>query len=302
MPAHARIGLRGFFSLVSCLSLSLLILTPGCSSTDGPTETDQHSEVEAALQKAPGETDVFMFMNLGAMRADSKTRTMFEYEDLIESVLFSPISSHINNVDHLMAIGLLNHDTAMSATGNIDSGDMIGALTQMGFERGEYRGIEIWQGQLSQQNEYGDPVWDVAFLPQEVVYGSTEGVRAIIDVITGSAPSLNRSDDHLDVLNRLPSGIAITLTRSDFWPSGKVYTGQRLVGMGLLQTQPTIRGTVAIWKFDTQANAKAVMTEIEDDIREEGGWEYEYTIHVSQDGQYVTAVVNENLSRPLDEP
>ena len=100
-------------------------------------------------------------------------------------------------------------------------------LQHRGWEKGAYRGVEVWQGENGDINE-------IALFEDKITAGGVEAVETAIRVMKGEEESIYDEDDIKDIANKLSDGFIVTIRLQDElslatlmlyevdWPQGDV--------------------------------------------------------------------------------
>ena len=211
------------------------------------------------MKIAPINTDMVTCIDIEAMAEDPDFSYIYDY-------MISYMSSEIDDID--MDVSTVSTfatvetawDYILVLIGDFDLEDVRGTLEYNYFVEGEYRGVEIWANDLSDDA--------VAFIGNMIIYSDKDSVEACIRCHKNEDSSMYDDKDMKSVVDRLPAAIGY-----DVFGSGYMYNVEILAGGTCVQNQQPDDEVLDItgwYKFDSAASAETALEDIEDEF------EYEY--------------------------
>lgn len=247
-------------TLVLLLSLAGLV---GCGGGGGGGTGD----AVAMMDKLPKDTEAFSFVDVKAIRSDKDLDKAFEgLKDDIKSE-FEELGVSVDDVDS-MAQGA----SVTILEGRFDLGNVSKELEDNDYDDDKYKGVEIWEGDLS-----------VALVSASYIVTGEDLYRVedCIDVIKGDDDSLHDDANLQDLVSRLPSGIALSVYPGDY----EEYEGLEAVGYSLVKKAADTMRVTTIYRFEDEGAASASADDIEKDMKEDIEGTTATNVAVTRDGK-----------------
>lgn len=246
--------------------VSLTAATVGCAA-------DEERKVVDMMRKTPGNATFFSFQDVKAMRNDHNLEVLYrDYRNNSEST-FGDYGVDLNDVNHTVSSISFDVEDAgalLILDGDFDLGEVRDRLNSLGFDKDEYRGVEVWKRdrgvEVGERNGAVE-VWKggelVALRDNLVIAGDKHIVRYCIEVIKGEKDSLWDNEDARDVVNRLPDGIMLAY----FAPFGDgLYSGVGASGGSMEKKDEETLKSTQVFMFEDENAARSFAEERRDVI------------------------------------
>jgi hypothetical protein len=173
--------------------------------------------------------------------------------------------------------GFAEYGDVKLITGSFDLGDVRDKLDGRGFDKSEYKDVEVWENSgedvwVALMGNFDGSGW-LALMRNLIVIGREDAVEDCIKVIREGEDSLQDNRDARDVMARLPGGVVM------MWGVGQTFTeiiieeefeGLDAGGMSLgKKDEDTLKAT-AILKFEDEDAAEDATDQIKAHLEEEG--------------------------------
>jgi hypothetical protein len=271
--------------LTLVMLLSLLAVPVGCGSSGGGG-----GEAAVMMEKLPKDSEVFMFMDFAAMRADDGLEELYDGDkEFIESEAWCGVLGiSVEDVDRVACgssnihLGISSDNRVMILEGSFDLGEVKAELAGNSYEPDKYKEVETWENGSS---SFGA----VALVGDScIVVGSTIGsARDCIDVIKGDSESLGDDTDSSRVMRRLPAGLEVSV--------GTVQTtrGNETTGDVLAKKDSSTVRKTTVSLFEDR--------EVADDEMEwvKGQFEEYDNVKVKRDGRFITVTAEMDIESYL---
>jgi len=260
---HKKISLIIAVALLLCLVIAMI----GCTAT---TERG----VVSMLKQLPENTNNFNFTDYKAVLSPSEQEGMSSYFESQYGIYFNDFDYAISCYDDGDYCEIFSGDFDLSKTRN--------NLESLGYNKGEYKGIELWESESK----------SVALKKNLAILGGEDSVRNSIEVIKGERKSLWDNQDIKDLVDRLPDATSI---ESSLYGSGEgvsIYFGGeafRCYGQGISMEMTDEENMKITWVYifndeDTTHNA---VEKMEEEAKPEELVSYD----IYQDGRFMIVTV-----------
>ena len=217
----------------------------------------------------PSDTIKFSYFDLQTMRKDEDLNSLYMYFTLL-NIYARGLGINIGDIDYYVE----NSVTVFG--GDFDIEEVRAALAREGGVKGEYKGIEIWQGIGG-----GRSITTVAISGNKLIFGNKYAVKDCIDVLKGDRKSMYGIKDVKDVIERMPKGIAMKVSKEDFAKNTVVY------GIVLMKENGNTLKLKTILKFKTEEDAKDYAEEISKELGQRSKVDKIFDIKIRRDGQFI---------------
>ena len=191
--------LKKAFLVVSLgVLLAMALASVGCASGNGLTDM---------LAKVPEDTASLKYVDVQALRNDADLDDLY---DAWKAAVDTRLEAH--GIDHgdvnVFALGKGSDQRFILLVGKFDLDEVRDELGDRHYDKGEYKGVEVWKKQ---------PGWgaedysEVAIMGSLLILGNEAGVEGCIGVIEEGESSWLNEADLKDVSNRLPGGVYVGL-------------------------------------------------------------------------------------------
>jgi len=177
------------------LLVCLIAATVGCA-------VGMERRVVEMMRKTPENAMAFSFQDIEALRGDNDLKGLIEewnWRGYFEEA-FEKYGIYFDDVNRTARGTVLGSGSYYLIDGNSDLDEVRNKLDALGFDKDEYRDVEVWVRTAR----------SVALMEDIIVFGFGQVVRDCIDVIKGEKDSLWHNQDARDVVDRLPDGISLT--------------------------------------------------------------------------------------------
>jgi len=249
----------------------------GCSSSSG---------LANMVSQAPADTMSFKYFDVAALRNDDHLSDLYDsWKGAVEARLEAHgITSGDVNV---FAFGTGTGLRFTVLKGDFDLEQVRQKLEGAGFDKGEYKGEELWE--LDNGEAYdSDP--RVALLDGQIILGNEAGVEGCIKVMREGDTSLLKKADIKDVVDRIPSGLYVDLEKSVL--AGLMVQGFEAYALSAQKEDSDTLDIAGVAKFEVDTDARNG----EDAI--EGLLEAVFDdVDVTQDGSFLEATAELDIDQ-----
>jgi len=222
------------------------------------------------MEKMSWDTTQLTYINVQSLRSDPALDDLYEEWRDDAGQMLSAHGIDRNSVD---SIGYGSEVTIIM--GNFDLASVRDELDTRDYNDDEYRGVEIWR------KPYGNEV--TALKDGLIVIGPEDPIKECIRVLEGAEDSFADKQDAADVMNRLPGGLFVHVSMSN-WFTGLLLSGFESLGISAQKADEYTMRFTFVLKFDDPAYAEDAMNKVEDFI------DNSYrNVEARQDGQFIIA-------------
>lgn len=249
--------------------LAAALASAGCAS--GNRLTDM-------MAKVPGDTESLRFVDIDGLRNDADMNALY---GTWKTSVDTRLESHgINSGDvNVFAFGTGSGKRFTLLVGGFDLDGVRSKLDGLHYDKGEYKGVELWELQEGWGYESDSKV---ALMGNLIILGNEVGVKGCIKVIKEGDSSWLKRVDISDVVSQLPVGLYVDLEKSQL--AGLFLGGFEAYGVSAEKRDSDTLGISGVAKFEDEDNAGNAKNAIEvtlDTIFK--------SVDVSQEGAFLTA-------------
>jgi len=261
--------------LVTALLLTLVMTTFGCDSTEEKGVED----IMDTMKKVPKDCGSFVYMDLDAMRTDADLED--EYVRLKEGLTgWADFFGGFDEVDSFTIAGRDFGDFSVLFSGDFNLDESREKLEEPGWDKGEYKGIEVW----------GEESGAALVSNKLVIIGY---VKVCIDAMMNSDTSLYGDKNFRDIVGRLPGGVYYNfqedgLRIQEFYSS---YDGLLVSGYSMFKKDKKSMTITSVCKFEDVDFASKAIDSIKQDLENYAYEEYR-NIKVEQDSEFIKIITD----------
>lgn len=262
-------------ALTALLAASLT--SAGCASS---------TALEEMVARVPRGVVSFRYVDVAAIRGDPELSGL---HDSWKAAVGARLEAHgINPADvNVFALGTSATMRCTLLEGCFDVEGVRGSLKDRGFDRGEYKGVEMWEMKAGSGYD-SDP--GVALMGGLIILGNESGVKGCIKVIREGDASLLNKADVKQVVGRLPAGLYVDLERSAL--IGLIVKGFEAYGLSAQKGDSDTLSIAGVVKFEDEDDAdggrSALQTLMETMFED---------VDVSQNGEFLKATARIDVDR-----
>ena len=258
--------------LPMALVLVVVSATIGCADS-------KERVVVTMMRKMPENTSNFELRDVRTLRGDDKFEEYYNAARYDFDYGYGDYGIDFNDVDYFVESAIWQGTRYTLIGGNFDLVAVRDELDSLGYSEGEYRGVEVWQG----NNE------SLALMETLVILGSEEVVRNCIEVVKEGKDSLWDNQDAKDVVDRLPDGYGVMYSSPAIW--AYMYEGIEADGISMETEGRNILRMTMVLMFENEDAAFDAVKELEEETE---SYELERT-DVNKDGKFVIATREEDI-------
>jgi hypothetical protein len=248
------------------LVLALIGAGVGCGGKGG-------GEAARMMSMIPEDASRFMFVDIKTLQGDEDLEGL--YEDMFSDIdeMLATLGIDADDIYRIAGSG----ETLLLLDGVFDLDEARSALEDHGFDKSEYKDVELWEDPSGYAG--------VALMRNLIVVGGQDAVEDCIKAIKGGESSLRDNRDAREVMDRLPGGIVMGLGIGEAFSElfEQEYEDLKAGGMSVGKKDKDTLKVTAVLKFEDRDAAENAAGKAESDLEEEG---YQ-NIHIDRDNEFV---------------
>jgi hypothetical protein len=226
--------------LMAALVVLLAASLTGAGCASGSALTD-------VVAKVPGDTASLKYVDVSALRNDDDLAEL--YDDWKVAVDARMDSHGITSSDvNVFALGTGTGTRFTLLEGDFDLDQVRDKLEGAGFDKGEYKGVELWEAGGGYDS---DP--RVALMDDLIILGNEAGVEGCIKVIKEGDTSWLKKVDIKDVVDRIPAGLYVDLEKNEV--TGLIVKGFEAYGLSAQKEDSDTLDIAGVAKFEDEDEA-----------------------------------------------
>lgn len=266
---------RKVITIVIVLLLTLVMIISGCNST----KERGVSDVVDIMKKVPKDCGSFVYIDIDALRKDTDLEN--EYGRLKEGLTgWADFVGGFDEADSFTIAGRDFGDFSVLFSGDFNLDKSREKLEEPGWNKGEYKGIEVW----------GDESGAALVSNKLVIIGY---VKVCIDAMMNINTSLYGDMNLRDVVERLPGGIVFGFHESalSIIQLRLSYDGVVVSGYSILKKDEHSVTITLICKFDNVDSASKARDSVKQDLENYAYGKYR-NINVKQDSEFIKIITD----------
>ena len=218
--------------------IAVVIASSGCIFGGGNSAKDM-------VEMVPEDATAFAHFDIQTMRDDKDLDDSYEsIEEMFDEI--ADFGIDIDDTNYMVEAGSIT-----ILRGKFDLEDVRDELDDVGFDKDDYKDVELWLGESEA----------VAISKDDIIYGLEDSVKDCIKVMKGSEKSVYE-DDFKDVIDKLPDGIVTRVKTSDL-----EYKGALAWGVVLMKEDEDTLLEQGVLKFDDEDDAEEAKSEVKRNLK-----------------------------------
>jgi hypothetical protein len=259
-----------FLAVSLVVVLALALVNTGCASSSGFT---------SMMAKVPADTTSLKYVDVKALRSDADLAK--PYDAWKASVRSGLEVLAVNYTDVNAFAQGSNADTHFTLlVGKFDLDKVRKELGDRQYDKGEYKGVEVWEKVVTSGSVMESRV---ALMGNLIITGNEDGVKGCISVMNAGGASWLSKADVNDVANRLPGGVYVDLEEQEL--AGLVMKGLGVYGVSAKKMDTSTLKIAGVAKFDSENHADDARSAIKNLM----ALQQFSNVNVSQEGLFLKA-------------